>query len=227
MECYYGCGQEANFLIKSTNKWCCSKSVNSCPEQRRKNSLGVRSKSKLIGKKISEHWKNNDYPLKGKDHFTDSRIHTKYYKNDFINKCILIKNSLYSTSQVKSIFRKDKSLYCLVEKCSHDRWEGEELQLELHHKNGVSNDHRIQNLIFLCPNCHSLTKNFGSKNKNGYKKIYSSITRERMIEAVSKSKSIREVLQNLSLPCDPNRYYKIKEIAFSFGINLKEALETT
>jgi len=48
-----------------------------------------------------------------------------------------------------------------------------------------------------------------------------------MIEAVSKSKSIREVLQNLSLPCDPNRYYKIKEIAFSFGINLKEALETT
>jgi len=67
MECYYGCGQEANFLIKSTNKWCCSKSVNSCPEQRRKNSLGVRSKSKLIGKKISEHWKNNDYPLKGKD----------------------------------------------------------------------------------------------------------------------------------------------------------------
>lgn len=31
---------------------------------------------------------------------------------------------------------------------------------ELHHKNGDSKDHRLENLIILCPNCHSLTSNF-------------------------------------------------------------------
>lgn len=31
---------------------------------------------------------------------------------------------------------------------------------ELHHKNGNPQDHRLENLTILCPNCHSLTPNF-------------------------------------------------------------------
>lgn len=31
---------------------------------------------------------------------------------------------------------------------------------ELHHKNGNPRDHSLENLIILCPNCHSLTPNF-------------------------------------------------------------------
>lgn len=36
---------------------------------------------------------------------------------------------------------------------------------ELHHKDGNSHNHLLNNLIILCPNCHSLTDNYRAKNK--------------------------------------------------------------
>lgn len=45
-----------------------------------------------------------------------------------------------------------------------DTWQGLKITLQLDHKNGVNNDDRLENLQFLCPNCHSQTKTFGSKN---------------------------------------------------------------
>ena len=41
--------------------------------------------------------------------------------------------------------------------------------LQIHHVNGDSNDNRVENLQLLCPNCHSLTKNFMGGNKNATK----------------------------------------------------------
>ena len=37
--------------------------------------------------------------------------------------------------------------------------------LEIHHIDGDCTNNKIDNLQLLCPNCHSLTKNFGSLNK--------------------------------------------------------------
>jgi len=42
---------------------------------------------------------------------------------------------------------------------------GKKLILELHHKNGNHNDNCIENLEFVCPNCHSQTETFSGKNK--------------------------------------------------------------
>lgn len=53
------------------------------------------------------------------------------------------------------------------EKCGLTEWQGEPLVCELHHINGDSTDNRIENLIILCPNCHSQTENFRSKNRKG------------------------------------------------------------
>jgi hypothetical protein len=44
-------------------------------------------------------------------------------------------------------------------------WNGKEITLQCDHVNGDTMDNRIENLRFLCPNCHSQTPNFGSKNK--------------------------------------------------------------
>ena len=44
MICEYGCGQEANYLLKS-GKWCCSKSVNSCPGKIKKVSTSKKGKT--------------------------------------------------------------------------------------------------------------------------------------------------------------------------------------
>jgi Homeodomain-like domain/HNH endonuclease len=51
------------------------------------------------------------------------------------------------------------------EGCGLTHWRGAVLSLELHHKNGDGRDNRLENLEFLCPNCHSQTDNWGGKGK--------------------------------------------------------------
>ncbi len=45
-------------------------------------------------------------------------------------------------------------------------WCNKSLTLQVDHRNGKRWDSRPKNVRFLCPNCHSQTKNFGSKNTN-------------------------------------------------------------
>lgn len=40
------------------------------------------------------------------------------------------------------------------------------IPLQVHHIDGDSCNNKEENLQLLCPNCHSLTDNFGSRNKN-------------------------------------------------------------
>lgn len=43
-------------------------------------------------------------------------------------------------------------------------WNGKELKLQLDHINGDNKDNRIENLRWLCPNCHSQTETFCGKH---------------------------------------------------------------
>ena len=45
--------------------------------------------------------------------------------------------------------------------------------LQVHHKDGDASNTKEDNLKVICPNCHAMTENFGSRNKNsirGYRK---------------------------------------------------------
>jgi len=50
------------------------------------------------------------------------------------------------------------------EVCGIREWRGRALSMCLHHINGDKDDNRLENLQFLCGNCHSQTPNFGSLN---------------------------------------------------------------
>lgn len=41
--------------------------------------------------------------------------------------------------------------------------------LQIHHIDGDSSNNKEENLQVLCPNCHAMTDNFGSRNKNATK----------------------------------------------------------
>ena len=46
-----------------------------------------------------------------------------------------------------------------------DTWNDKPVVLHLDHINGIHNDHRLENLRLLCPNCHSQTDTWCGRNK--------------------------------------------------------------
>jgi hypothetical protein len=52
------------------------------------------------------------------------------------------------------------------ERCGIDEWRGRHLSIALHHMNGDADDNRLENIRFLCPNCHSQTENYGGRNRS-------------------------------------------------------------
>ncbi len=52
------------------------------------------------------------------------------------------------------------------EKCLFDKWMDKPINLTVHHDDGDATNNLPANLKLYCWNCHSMTKNFGSKNKN-------------------------------------------------------------
>ena len=50
------------------------------------------------------------------------------------------------------------------EECGISEWRGKPLSMALHHINGDGADNRLANILFLCPNCHAQTPNYGGRN---------------------------------------------------------------
>jgi 5-methylcytosine-specific restriction endonuclease McrA len=49
--------------------------------------------------------------------------------------------------------------------CGLSEWRGQPLSIQIDHINGIRDDHRLENLRMLCPNCHSQTVTYGARNR--------------------------------------------------------------
>lgn len=85
--------------------------------------------------------------------------------------------------------------------CGCTEWQGKTLSLELDHINGVNNDNRLENLRFLCPNCHSQTSTYGSRNQQTNSSEYDipDDLRKMVEEKYNEVKSVKKVSSILGI----------------------------
>ncbi|GJQ43697.1 MAG: hypothetical protein JETCAE03_31950 [Ignavibacteriaceae bacterium] len=74
------------------------------------------------------------------------------------------KHPQYPTSKLSKRLVKEGYKEYKCETCSIDEWMGKPISLELNHKDGNRYNHLPENLELLCPNCHSQTPTYRSKN---------------------------------------------------------------
>lgn len=77
------------------------------------------------------------------------------------------------------------------------------IPLELHHIDGDCTNNKENNLQLLCPNCHSLTETFGSKNKDSkrykLKEYKHNMSKKRLVKLLKNTKELdrKEILELL------------------------------
>lgn len=78
---------------------------------------------------------------------------------------VFCENSSYPRKDLKRRIIRNNLLNKKCEQCDIiDTWNNKKLVLILDHINGISNDNRLENLRFLCPNCNSQQDTFSGRN---------------------------------------------------------------
>jgi hypothetical protein len=129
----------------------------------------------------------------------------------------LIENSLSPRKEVKKLILGRHFLEYKCENCNNPgQWLGQKLRLHLDHKNGIRNDNRIENLRFLCPNCHDLQPTSHLK-KGGSSKRVVKLTVNQILEARKTESNIRGILLKLNVAEASPNYTKVRKILMKFG----------
>lgn len=190
------CGLPAKYRSRDTGNYRCERSSNMCPSVRAKNTKGL--KKAHVESRLSA------------GHFNDSRGWSKGLSLTSNDK-IFTENSRHSTGFVKKRIRKDNILPYECKNCGvTDSWMNRPLVLELDHINGQRTDNRIENLRFLCPNCHSQTPTFKGRNTNNGKKT---VPDDVLVElAKTYECNIRRVLIEAGLAPMGANYKRVKRL---------------
>ena len=193
MKCEYDCGQEANFILKN-GKHCCSKSSNSCPKVRNKNS----EKAKQRHKEGKAYEFTKDVSDRGR------QTRRKYL------------SSLSFEKQGNKLRRetvfKEQNERCLI--CGISEWQNKKIKLHLDHIDGNHDNSKRENLRLICPNCHSQTITYCSKNINNGKKKVSDLE---ILSVYDKCQNIRQTLLELKLTPKAGNYKRINKLIRALG----------
>jgi 5-methylcytosine-specific restriction endonuclease McrA len=176
--CSYGCGKEALYFLKN-GKRCCSKKPNSCPILKELNS-----------QKLKEAYKNG---VRQRDAFKEKgrQISIDSKKAKVVNDLQNGSGRYRGNNYIKKILTEFNLLELKCSECKITNWNNKPITLEIDHIDGDAANCKLENLRYLCPNCHSQTSTFRGKNLNTGK---IKVSDEVLIEAIKTSSSVRQAL---------------------------------
>lgn len=100
--------------------------------------------------------------VKRKQRFTDDEV---FRVDSMLRQNSSGRNSLGNSGALWKRLKNYKPYECF--ECGNTGiWNDKELGLDVHHINANNTDNRLENLVFLCPNCHSQTDSFKGKKQN-------------------------------------------------------------
>lgn len=202
MKCEYGCNNEAKFITKQ-GKNICSKSWNSCPSNRNKNSIGLK-----------HCYDSNQRDVSLTDKEREKSIITK--QQNQVNRFKNGESNTLSNHAIKKLLLRE---YFIDNKCVHcdlSEWQGQKLNLELDHIDGNNFNNDISNLRLLCPNCHSLTNTYCGKNKNTGK---TKVSDEILLASLIKESNIRQALIHVNLSPKGGNYTRATKLLTKHNMN--------
>ena len=74
------------------------------------------------------------------------------------------KHPQYQSNKLRLRLLKENIFEHKCQECGLAEWNKVAIPLELEHVDGDSNNHKLDNLALLCPNCHALTNTYRGKN---------------------------------------------------------------
>lgn len=151
-----------NFKIKANNQKYCS---NKCKNE----FLLISRNCDNCNKLLIKHRSLKNQKLVFCDNKCQSEFNYKSFINDWLNNKKLGIKKVGWQNQISNYIRRymlERANYS----CSNCNWnklhEDGSSPLHIDHVDGNAINNNILNLRVLCPNCHSLTSTFGSRNKN-------------------------------------------------------------
>lgn len=137
-----------------------------------------------------------------------------------------IENSSTTRAVIRRYIIRHNLIPYVCEKCGNDgNWQGQILTLQLDHKNGVNNDHRLENLRWLCPNRHSQTETFTGRNQRKKESVV--FTDEQAIEALKNTPNINQATKYIGCSTGGANWTRLNTIKNKFNIIQEDDIDSS